>query len=60
MKIYSTYKPVIIPLGGANNFINALFESIEKRYLNLVKILISSLLINYQEDMVVVFYLFFS
>lgn len=31
MKIYSTYKPVIIPLGGANNFINALFESIEKR-----------------------------
>jgi len=30
MKIYSTYKPVKIPLGGANNFINALFESIEK------------------------------
>lgn len=30
MKIYSTYRPVSKPLGGANNFITTLFKNIER------------------------------
>ena len=31
MKIFSTYKPVSSPLGGANNFISALFQGLENK-----------------------------
>jgi hypothetical protein len=31
MRIFSTYKPVSSPLGGANNFISALFQGLENK-----------------------------